>query len=54
VTHPHNHCIRVSNDGSVLCKPNTKESMIRKNMYTLSRDVGTFNISYDGVGIVLG
>jgi len=30
----------------VLGKPNKKQSKVRNNTYTQSRDVGTFNISY--------
>jgi len=44
---------RVSNDGSVLDKPNKKQSKVRNNTYTLLRDAGTFNIRYDVVGLVL-
>jgi hypothetical protein len=44
---------RVSNDGLMLGKPNNRQSKVRNNTYTLSRDVGTFNIRYDVVRLVL-
>jgi len=37
----------------VLCKPNKKQSKVQNNTYTLSRNVGTFNIRYNVRGLVL-
>jgi hypothetical protein len=37
----------------MLSKPNKKPSKVQNNTYTLMRDVDTFNIRYDVVGLVL-
>jgi len=37
----------------MLGKPNKKRSKVRNNTYTLSRGIGTFNIKYDVVRLVL-
>jgi len=37
----------------MLDKPNKKWSKVRSNTYTLLRDVGTLNIRYDVVGLIL-
>jgi hypothetical protein len=37
----------------MLGKPNKKQNKVRNNTYTLSRRVGTFNIRYDVVRLVL-
>jgi len=49
----HNRRQRVSNDDLMLGEPNKKQSNVRNNTYTQSKDVGTFNIRYVMVGLVV-
>jgi len=44
VTRQRNGCKLWFTDGLMLDKPNRNQNTIQSNSYTLSRDVGTFNI----------
>jgi len=52
-TRQFNRSKRLTNDGSVLGKPNNKQTILQNNTDTLWMDVGTFNIRYVIVGLVL-
>jgi len=53
VTRQRNRRKRISNGNSVVGKPNKKQSTVQYNTYTQSKGIGTFNIRYNMIGLVL-
>jgi hypothetical protein len=49
----HNHWKCVCKNWLMLGKPNTKQRQAQNNTYTLSRNVGTINISYNKMELIL-
>jgi len=50
---PHSSGKCESNGRLMLDKPDNKQTKVRNDTQTLSKDVGTFNIGYDIMGLIL-